>query len=149
MKSPCESLNTSKRILRTLTLCTLHIYLFMSSCQKFIGLTGTVGFRCDKYQDGGLLTLLRQQKETITTRGQSIKATVFCTKSFENPSGHGRPRRKSWMSAPRSVFSCSPGDREKLFDPSASRHKGQECPPEIQTQKIMLSFSSLNYASLP
>ena len=30
--------------------------------------------------------------------------TFFCTKFFENPSGHGRPRRKSWTSAPKSAF---------------------------------------------
>ena len=43
--------------------------------------------------------------------------TFFCTKLFENPSGHGRPRRKSWTSAPKSAFSCGPADGEKLFDP--------------------------------
>ena len=37
-----------------------------------------------------------------------------------SPSGHGRPRRKSWMSAPKSVFSCGPGGGEKLFDPWSS-----------------------------
>ena len=30
------------------------------------------------------------------------------------------------------------GDGEKLFDPWASRRKGQECPQEIRTKKFML-----------
>ena len=32
-------------------------------------------------------------------------------------SGHGRPRRKSWTSTPKSAVSCSPSGGEKLFDP--------------------------------
>ena len=30
-----------------------------------------------------------------THRGQKINANIFCTKFFENPSGHGRPHRKA------------------------------------------------------
>ena len=56
-------------------------------------------------------------------RGQKINANFFCTKFFENPSGHGRPRRKSWTSAPKTVFFCGPGDGEKLFDPGASKRR--------------------------
>ena len=59
-------------------------------------------------------------------RGQKINANFFCTKFFENPSGHGRPRQKSWTSAPKSAFFCGPGDGEKLFDPGSSGRKGQE-----------------------
>ena len=70
-------------------------------------------------------------------RGQKINANFFCTKFFDNPSGHGRPRRKSWTSAPKSAFSCGPGGGEKLFDPGASGRKGQECPQEIRTKKFM------------
>ena len=44
---------------------------------------------------------------------------------------------KSWTSAPESAFSCGPGGGEKLFDPWASGHKGQECPREIPTKKFM------------
>ena len=33
-------------------------------------------------------------------RGKKINANFFCTKFLNNPSGHGRPRRKSWTSAP-------------------------------------------------
>ena len=69
--------------------------------------------------------------------GQKINANFFCTKFFENPSGNGRPRRKSWTSAPKSKFSCGPGGGEKLFDPWASGRKGQECPREIRTKKFM------------
>ena len=71
------------------------------------------------------------------SRGQKINANFFCTKFFENPSGHGRPRRKSWTSAPKSAFSCGPGGGEKLVDPGASGRKGQECPREIRTKKFM------------
>ena len=49
-------------------------------------------------------------------RGKKINANFFCTKFLKNPSGHGRPRRKSWTSAPKSAFFCGPGDGEKLFD---------------------------------
>ena len=70
-------------------------------------------------------------------RGQKINANFFCTKFFENPSGHGRPRRKSWTSATKSAFSCGPGDGEKLFDPWAFERKGQECPQEIRSKKFM------------
>ena len=45
----------------------------------------------------------------IAIRGQKNNANLFCIKLLDNPSGHGRPRRKSWMSAPNSAFSCGPG----------------------------------------
>ena len=70
-------------------------------------------------------------------RGRKINANFFRTKFFGNPSGHGRPRQKSWTSAPKSTFSCSPGGGEKLFDPWAFGRKGQECPREIRTNKFM------------
>ena len=70
-------------------------------------------------------------------RGRKINANFFGTKFFDNPSGHGRPRRKSWTSAPKSAFSCGPSGGEKLFDPWASGRKGQECPREIRTKKFM------------
>ena len=63
--------------------------------------------------------------------------TFFLYKVFENPSEHGRPRRKSWTSAPKSAFFCGLKDGEKLFDPRASWGKGQECPQEIRTEKFM------------
>ena len=49
----------------------------------------------------------------------------------------GRLRPKSWASAPKSTFSCGPGDGEKLLDPWASGCKGQECLQEIRAQKFM------------
>ena len=73
-------------------------------------------------------------------RGQKINANFFCIKFFENPSGHRRPHRKSWTSAPKSGFSCGPADGEKLFDPWASRRKGRECPHEMRTKKFMFMF---------
>ena len=48
-------------------------------------------------------------------RGQKINANFFGKEFFDNPSGHGRPRRKSWTSAPKSAFSCGPSGGEKLF----------------------------------
>ena len=69
--------------------------------------------------------------------GTQTQHKLFCTRFFDNPSCHGRPRRKSWTSAPKSVFSCGPGGGEKLFDPRASGREGQECPREIQTKKFM------------
>ena len=53
---------------------------------------------------------------TNRVRGQKINTNSFCTKFFGNPSGHGRPRRKSWTTAPKSAFSCGPAGGEKLFD---------------------------------
>ena len=41
------------------------------------------------------------------------------------------------MSAPKTAFSCGPGDGENLFDRWASRGKGPECPEEIRTKKFM------------
>ena len=46
----------------------------------------------------------RNQKSMQTFSGQCF--------FFENPSGHGRPHRRLWTSAPTSVFSCSPRDGE-------------------------------------
>ena len=39
--------------------------------------------------------------------------------------------------APKSALFCGPGDGEKLFDPGASRRKGQQCPQEIWTKTFM------------
>ena len=73
----------------------------------------------------------------LEIRRQKINANFLCTNFFNNPSGHGHPPRKSWTSAPKTVFSCGPGGGEKLFDPGASRRKGQERPREIRTKKFM------------
>ena len=70
-------------------------------------------------------------------KGQKRNANFFCTKLLKNPSGHGRPRRKSGTSAPKSAFFCGPIDGEKLFDSGASKRNGQECPREIRTEKFM------------
>ena len=63
--------------------------------------------------------------------------TFFVLSFSTTPSGHGRPGRKSWTSAPKSAFSCGPGGVEKFFVPWASGCKGQECPREIRTKKFM------------
>ena len=77
---------------------------------------------------------------SIVNRGQRINANFFCTKFFENPSSHARPRLKSWNSAPKNLFFCGPGNGEKLFDPRASGRKGQECAREVRTEKFMFMF---------
>ena len=84
-----------------------------------------------------LIAASSRREGNCIIRGQKINANFFCTKFFENPSGHERPRRKSWTSAPKSVFSCGSGDGEKLFDPWASGRKGQEYPQKIWTKKFM------------
>ena len=70
------------------------------------------------------------------SRGKKSTQTLFCTKLFENPSRHGRPRRKSWTSTPESAFFCGSSDGETLFDPGSSGRKGQECLREIRTKKV-------------
>ena len=70
-------------------------------------------------------------------RDQKINENFFWTKFFESPRDHGRPHQKSWTSAPKSAFSCGPGGGEKLVDPWASGRKGQECPQEIRTKKLI------------
>ena len=51
---------------------------------------------------------LSQGQTPPVTRGQTINANFFCTKFFENPSGHGRPRRTLWTSTPKVGFSAAP-----------------------------------------
>ena len=67
-------------------------------------------------------------------------------KVFENPSGHGRPRRKSWTSAPSSGFPCGPVKERNFLTPRAFGWKGQECPQEIRAKKFI--FMLLFFADL-
>ena len=83
-----------------------------------------------------------------SSRGQKINANFFCTKFFDDPSGRGRPRQKSWTSAPKSAFSCGPGGGEKPLYLWASGRKGQECPWEIQTEKFMFMLFFLSGSKL-
>ena len=53
-------------------------------------------------------------------RGRKINANFFGTKFFNNPSGHGRPRRKSWTSTPKSAFSCGPVVGRNFLTPGHS-----------------------------
>ena len=90
------------------------------------------------------VTVVAQEVAKNYTRRQKINANFFCTKFDKNPSGQGRPHQKSWTSAPKSMFSCSPG--EKLFEPWASGRKGREYPWKIRPEKLMfISFSSLTH----
>ena len=66
---------------------------------------------------GGRADFIFMGARIFLNRVQRINANIFCTKFFDNPSGHGRPRRKSWTSAPKTAFSCGPGGREKLLTP--------------------------------
>ena len=68
-------------------------------------------------------TEIMKTTKTTTLGAKKINANFFCTKFFNNPSGHGRPRRKPWTPAPKSAFSCGPGGREKPFDPWARKVK--------------------------
>ena len=48
------------------------------------------------------------RSKRLVFRGQRINANVFGTKFCETPSGYGRPRRKSWTSAPKMRFAAAP-----------------------------------------
>ena len=79
----------------------------------------------------------------------------FCTKFLDNPSGHGRPRRKSWTSTPKRVFSCGPGDGEKVFDPwsygvRVRNDRGKSGPEKFMFMSFFfpVSATSLFTASL-
>ena len=76
--------------------------------------------------------------------GPKHQRKLFCTEFFGYPSDYGCPCRKSWTSTSESVFSCGPGDGEKLFDPWASGRKGQQCPQDIRTDKLMFMLFFLS-----
>ena len=71
---------------------------------------------------------------------KKLTQTLICTKFFDNPSGRGRPRRKSWTSAPKSAFSCGPGGGEKLLTPGHPGVRVRRCPWEFRTKKFMFIF---------
>ena len=73
--------------------------------------------------------------EVQSLGAKNISATFFRTKFFDNPSGHGRPRRKSWTSAPKRCVFLRPCGGEKA----------QECPQEIWTNKICLFNLCFSY----
>ena len=60
-----------------------------STCQVRISKRNPI-FRCPPFGASRTPTISRAKKST---------QTFFCTKFFDNRSGHGRPRRKSWSSA--------------------------------------------------
>ena len=53
-------------------------------------------------------TVLQIDQEEPIGGAKKINANFFCTKFVENPAGHGRPRRKPCMSAPKSAFFLRP-----------------------------------------
>ena len=67
-------------------------------------------------------------------RGQEINANVFAQSLSQALRVMDVSAGISWTSAPKSAFSCGPGGWEKLFDPWASRRKGQECLQEIRAK---------------
>ena len=80
-------------------------------------------------------------------RDQKINANFFWTKFFDNPSGHGRPRRKSWTSAPKRAFSCGPGDGRNFLFPGhpgvrVRNVRGKSGPKSL----CLCCFSSLTSA---
>ena len=77
-------------------------------------------------------------------RAQNINANFLCTKFFDNPSGHGRPRRKSWTSAPKSASACGPGGGEKLLTAGHSGVRVRNVRRKSGPKKLCLCcFSSL------
>ena len=62
---------------------------------------------------------LGEDQETHWGRSQKISANCLCTKFFEISSGHGRPCRKSWTSAPqlKMRFRADAVIGDKLFHP--------------------------------
>ena len=111
--------------------------------------TSKVSFHCGRQKRDIALGLVLKYRLSIHSKrlkngngnyylgDKESTQTFFCTKFFDNPSGHGRPHRKSWTSAPESAFSCGPDGGEKFFDLGASGRKGQERPREIRTKKFM------------
>ena len=145
--SPVTSFGSSGEHLALLFLLALQNTVPRDDHDGFGGFGGCGGFQGIApgawRSGGGVLWLEVRSQIYPISRGQKINANFLCTKFLENPSGHGRPRRKSWTSAPRSAFFWGPGDGEKLFDPRASGRKGQECPREIRNKKFMFMLFSL------
>ena len=73
---------------------------------------------------------LKEPRVRLRTFVGAEKSTqTFLHKAFRQPFGSWRPRRKSWMSAPKSAFSCGPGGGEKLSDPWALSCTRLRVPP--------------------
>ena len=67
----------------------------------------------DREQDYKISPLIAKY---IENRGQKINADFFCTKFFENPSGHGRPHRKFVDVRTTKWVSCGPaGSSDRKF----------------------------------
>ena len=80
-------------------------------------------------------------------RGQKINANLFCTKFFDNPSGHGRPRRQSWTSAPKSAFSCGPVVGRNFLTPGHTGVSSGMSAGNPDQKVYIYAFSSLMYQS--
>ena len=74
--------------------------------------------------------------------GQRISTNFFLHKVFRGPFGSWTPRGKSWTSAPKSLFSCGPGDGDKLLNAQAFGCEGLDVRGRIQPKKFkfMLFF---------
>ena len=76
--------------------------------------------------------------ETLSSIGIKKSTQTFFVQSFSRTlramdvraENRGRPHQKV-------RFSAAPVMGKKLFDPTASGRKGQECPREIRTEKFM------------
>ena len=66
---------------------------------------------------------------------------------FDNPSGHGRPRRKSWTSAPKSGVFLRPRWWGETFWPLGVRAEGSGMSARNPDQKVYVYavFSSLKF----
>ena len=100
---------------------------------------------------GNALSISHIPYTTRLIGAKTINANCSCTKFFENPSGHGRPRRKSWTSAQKSAFFCGPGDGEKLSDPGASgRGSGMSAgnpDQKVYVYAVFLPRNNLQHAA--
>ena len=67
----------------------------------------------------------RKDAQKVARKGPENRCKLFCTKFFKNPAGH---------EGPCLCFPAAPVVGRNLL---TSGHVGQECPPEIRTQKFM------------
>ena len=74
----------------------------------------------------------------VSPMKKARKSAQFLYKAFSRTFQVRDVRAENGGRPHQSLFSCGPGDGEILFDPWASGRKGQEPPPNIQTEKFML-----------
>ena len=107
----------------------------LESSKKSLLLEDTFGIQYphqNDYESKSLrvtFVIIRGQQSAKTDFGECFSRTLLMGVRTKN---RGRPHQ--------ACFSCSPGGGEKLFDPWASGHKGQECLQETPTKKFMFTL---------